>query len=445
MNGGRRAWRWPGVIGRVFARLARDESGVSAVVVGLSLSAMLGAAGLAVDVGLWYTDRRHAQGAADSAAYSAAVDYAANGVASDAESTAYAVAAKYGFVNGSGGVSVAVNTPPQSGNYTASGDHAFEVIISKSEPLFFSALFTKSATIKARAVAEPAVSSTGDYCMEILNNTPGASNVNFSITNGANVDLSQCGIADDGPGSCAISASGGAKITAQSLMVVGNYCTSNGARVVVTGTKTTGGTAVADPYASLSVSSIEGSTNMSCPNGNATNLSGGGQTYNIAPGVFCGGLSIANGVTVNMSPGVYYVVGGTFSLQGGTTTNANGVTIVLTGTSTGGYATANIANGAQLNLTAPTSGDTAGVAIWADAAGPTTNTSTIAGGSSMNVNGALYFPTQTVSFSNGTSNSSACTQLVAYNVTFQGGAKFSNKCANDGIKSINGTKTQIVE
>lgn len=432
--------RW---IGRLLLRFAGDQQGVSAIVVGLSLAAILGFAGLAIDVGLWYADRREAQGAADSAAYSAAVDYAANQSVSQSIATAQAVAVKYGFTTGANGVTVAVNSPPLTGKYTSASLNAFEVIITKKESLFFSSFYLKSASIAARAVALPAGSSGVNYCMEILDSTPGASNINFSITNGAKIDLSSCGIADNGPGSCALSASGGAQIVAQSLSIVGNYCTSNGASVNITGTKATGAPAVANPYASASVSATEGSTNMTCPNNTTTNYSGSGQ-YTINPGVYCGGLSVSNGVTVTMAPGIYYVVGGTFSLQGGTTTTANGVTIILTG-SGNNYATANIADGVDLNLTAPTSGPTSGIAIWADAAGPTTNTSYIAGGASMNVNGALYLPTQKVSFANGSSNSSACTQLIAYDVTFQGGANFTNKCASDGIKSINGTPTQIVE
>jgi Flp pilus assembly protein TadG len=214
------------------ARFAADRRGVSAIVVGLCLAVILGAAGLAVDVGLWYADRRAAQGAADSAAFSAATDYANSSSLTFGAATAKAVAAKYGFTDGSGGVTVTVNTPPSSGNFMSASKHAFEVIITKQEPLFFSRIYLRTAMIKARAVAMPGQSQAGNYCMEILNATPGASNVNFNISNGAQIDLSSCGIADNGPGSCAISASGGAQITVQSLSVVGNYCTSNGARAV---------------------------------------------------------------------------------------------------------------------------------------------------------------------------------------------------------------------
>jgi hypothetical protein len=429
-------------------RFAGDRAGVSAILIGLCLSVMLSAAGLAVDVGLWYADRRAAQGAADAAAYSAAVDYmnSTSPSVSLGRATALAVAAQYGFVNGSGGVTVTVNSPPTSGSYTSASDNAFEVIISKTEPLFFASFDIAAAAIKARAVSVPG--AAGKYCVELLNSTPGALNVNFTLSGAATVDLSSCGIADNGPGSCAISATGGVNIVAKYLSVVGNYCTSGGSTVTITGAKTVGAAAVANPYASLSVSTVEGSTNMTCPNATATTYASGGKTYTISPGVYCGGFTVANGVTVNMNPGIYYIVGGVFSLSGGTTTNANGVTIVLTG-SLLNYATANIQPGANLNVTAPTSGATAGIAMWADANSPIIGaplTSYVAGGGTMLVNGALYFPTQAVNFSNDAYNGSSCTQLVAYNVTFQGGARFTNTCASDGVRAIgSNANTSLVE
>jgi len=431
---------------RFFARFIEDRDGVSAILVGLCFSAMLGGAGLAVDIGLWYADRRDAQGAAEAAAYTAAVDYTNGTSPSVAFSTASAraVAAQYGFTNGTNGVTVTVNSPPTSGNYTAASYYAFEVIITKPETLFFSKLFISAASIKARAVAIPA--TTGLYCMEILNATAGASNVNLTASNGATIDMSKCGIADNGPGSCAMTLSGGAALTMKSLSVVGNYCTSNGATVSVTGTKTTGASAAADPYASLSVSSAEASTGTTISNCNHTNASYNSGSNTISPGVYCGGLGVYNTASVTMSPGVYYIVGGYFTLGSGTTTTANGVTIIMTGSGSN-YAQADIANGVTFNITAPTTGYTAGIAMWADAASPTTDSATLAGGATMNVTGALYFPTQTVSISNGASNGSSCTQLIAYDVTFSGSGDFSDSgCTATGAKPIGGqAKPQIVE
>ena len=52
--------------------------------------------------------------------------------------------------------------------------------------------------------------------------------------------------------------------------------------------------------------------------------------------------------------------------------------------------------------------------------------------------GALYFPKQTVSYSNGTTTSS-CTQLLAYDITFVGGSVFNSNCGTAGVKSIGGS------
>lgn len=418
------------------ARFFANQAGVSAILVGLCLAAILGAAGLAVDVGLWYADRRAAQGAADAAAYSAAVDYTKSSSPSVAFSTASAkaVAAQYGFVNGASGVTVVVNSPPLNGAFKTGTATAFEVIITKPETLFLSSLFINSASVAARAVG--LTGSNGNYCVEVLNTTAGASNLTFtSGASGATIDLSDCGIADNGPGSSAINVSQSASIIAQTLSVVGNVYVGSGSSVTVSGTKTTGASALANPYSSMSVTTVEGSTNMTCPNSTATSFSTSGQTYNLSPGVYCSGFTLANGATANLSAGVYYVAGGTFSLAANSTLTGAGVTIILTKNGSA-YATANIASTANVSLTAPTTGSTAGLAIWADGAGPTSNTSILGGGASMVINGALYFPTQTVDFANGASNSAACTQLIAYNVVFQGGANFMNKCASNGVKPI---------
>src|SRR5580658_7820360 len=95
--------------------LGRDESGASAMVVGLSMTAMLGFAGMAVDVGVWYADRRTVQDAADSAAFSGAKDLYAGDTTAGAQANAIAVATQYGYTNAVGGATVTVNSPPASG------------------------------------------------------------------------------------------------------------------------------------------------------------------------------------------------------------------------------------------------------------------------------------------------------------------------------------------
>lgn len=120
----------------------------------LSATILIGCAGLGAEVALWYIDKRAAQNAADTAAYSALIAYHA-GETTDFAATAKAVAAQYGFLDAQGGVSVAVNQPPQSGPH--SGDPtAIEVIISAPEVPLFSKLFLSAPSVVARAVAASA-------------------------------------------------------------------------------------------------------------------------------------------------------------------------------------------------------------------------------------------------------------------------------------------------
>jgi hypothetical protein len=423
------------------ARLARNESGATAVVVGLSMTALMGGAALALDIGLWYNDKRIAQGAADSAAYSAAVDYAAGDTAANVAATAKAIAAQYGQLDGSNGVTVTVNRPPQSGTHMSTTG-AIEIIIRRTETPLFSSFFTNSAAVASRAVAVPATSSTGPkYCVLALDPAAATtvSTAGVSASNGVVIDMSTCGLQVNATGSDALYVSGGATIKAATVSISGNYTISNGASLQVSGTTTTSAPTVADPYATVTVP-----TPGTCA---ATNSWGGGGTYTISPGTYCNGMTISNGATVTMNAGVYIVDRGTFSLTGGATLIATaGVTIVLTSSSGSNYATASISNGTTINITAPSSGATKGLAFFQDRRAEASGADNFAGGSSTTVNGAIYFPAQMVNFSNGASVAT-CTQLIAYRVTYTGGAKFMDDCTGYGTTEIgsSATATSLVE
>jgi Flp pilus assembly protein TadG len=417
------------------SRLARDRAGVTAVVIGLSMTALMGFAGLAVDVGLWYNDIRTAQGAVDSAAYSAAIDYAAGDNAAGITATVDAITAQYGLTNGAGGVTVTVNQPPLSGTHTATTG-AVEVILQKTETRFFASLFMNSAAISARAVAAPGTTG-GNYCIETLDTTPATTTA--SLVGGLTLDLSQCGIQVNAPGASALSLTQGAVLKANTVSIVGGDAVNQGAKI--TGTVTKSAPSQADPYSGVTMPTTSGTGTCL-----SSNYSSGGTKYQLSPGVYCGGLNIGNGASATLSPGVYIVQGGKFSLQGGTTVTGTGVTIVLTG-SGNNYATVNIANNATLNLTAPTTGTTAGLAIFQDPNAPSTGnkTSNAFGGGTVNVTGALYFPHEAVAFNGAVAVNSSCTQLIAYDVSFSGNAKFGNSCAGTGVKGIGASPTKLVE
>jgi Flp pilus assembly protein TadG len=418
-------------------RFARNEQGVSAVVIGIGLTIMMGGAGLAIDIGLWYNDKRVAQGAADSAAFSAAVDYAAGDTATGAAAAAKAITAQYGMTNGSNGVTVTVNQPPRTGS-NSSNSSAIEVIVQKTETRFFAGLFMNSAAVSARAVAI-AGSSVAKYCILALDPTPATSvsTAGIGITGGATVDASACGFQVNATGPDALYLTGGAHLYATSLSVVGNYSVTGGSTMTVTGTTTTSASSISDPYAGVAVPSPG-----ACA---ATNTYGFG-TWTLSPTTYCNGLTLQGGGSFTMNPGVYIIDRGNFHLGNGATLNAmSGVTIVLTSSSGSNYATATIDGGTTLNITAPTTGATKGLAIFQDRRAALSGVDTITGGAALNVTGALYFPNQVVNYQGGTTTTALCTQLIAYRINYTGGTKFNNSCAGTGVIGIGTAATTLVE
>ena len=418
---------------QTLARFARDDSGASAVVIALCMTVLMGFAGMAVDVGVWYADKRSAQGAADAAAFSGAVDGATGDSNDRVVATAKAIAAQYGFTDGTGGVSVTVNTPPTSGTHQTAG--AVEVIVAKTENPMLTTFFVNAASIKARAVAL-AGSNGGNYCVLALDPESGASvTTDIGLTGNATVDTSKCGMYVNGAGSSALTVGGSSTLLAKYLSIVGNYTTSGSGSLTVSGTKTTGASPVADPYASLATP-----TPGACAGSNSFQ-----GTVTIQPGTYCNGFSANAGASVTMSPGVYVIDRGTFSLNGNSTVTGTGVTIVLTSSTGANYATMSINGGAVFHVTAPSSGATAGLAIVSDRNAPTSTVSTLNGGSTMWMTGAVYFPTQTVTFTGGNNTSSSCTQLIAYHIRYSGNSAFDINCAGVGVTQIGATATTLVE
>jgi hypothetical protein len=133
----------------LFLRFRRDQSGNYLIIMGLMMPVLIGCVGLATDYGLWLHTHQSMQGAADSAAISAATA----GITNSPSTQANAVTASYGFVSGADGVIVTVNRPPHSGLHTAQQE-AIEVIVQQPQTPMFSAVFSSQPfTISARAVA----------------------------------------------------------------------------------------------------------------------------------------------------------------------------------------------------------------------------------------------------------------------------------------------------
>jgi hypothetical protein len=418
--------------GRLALRsLIGDRRGGVAVTTGLLVPVLLGFTGLGTEVGIWMYARQSLQGAADSAALSAAVTITA-GNANKATGEARLAAAQYGYIDGTGGFSLTINNPPTSGNFAAN-NKAIEVIVAQPQPRLFTAMFlTGDVTVRARAVSLAGMQ--GNACVLALD--PSAKGA-LTATGTSSVNLNGCSIAVNSVDpSAALLTQGSAIITTDSANIVGGVTDSGSSKIVATNGITTGAAPTADPYNGTTVPTVG-----SCDH---TNFSAGG-TVTLTPGVFCGGFKLTSGANVTLSPGTYIINGGAFAISGGSTLSGSGVTLVFTGSAATGYASANVNGGATVSLSAPTTGNFAGLAIFADPAAPSSTSFTFNGGSSQNISGAIYAPSAAVTYTGGSTTGANCTQLVARAVTFAGNAVLNQNCAGTGTRNIGTIRSALVE
>ena len=411
---------------RLALRFRRDERGSYLIMTALLAPALVGIVGLSTDYGLWMQTQRAMQNAADSAAASAATAYATSNTNSATQ--AKAVASSYGFVDGTGGVTVTVNRPPTTGNYTTNSG-AIEVIITGTRTAYFSRIISSdSGTIKARAVG--LASGNGSGCVLALDTTASGADTE---TGNTNVILNGCSLYDNSNNSSALRIVGAATLSAQSVNVVGGI-SGTSAITTVSGIFT-GVTPAVDPYASVAMPAATGTLNTSC-------CSSG--TY--SPGIYRNGMSLNAHANVTLNPGTYYLQGD-LSVNGNATLSGTGVTLVFTSSNGTSYAGATINGGASVSLTAPTSGTFSGIAMFGDRSMDLGHSFTFNGGSTQNMIGAVYLPKAAVKYAGGstTDTVNTCTQLIADTMTFNGNANFNANCTGVGTGQITNLKVTLVE
>ena len=102
-----------------------------------------------------------------------------------------------------------------------------------------------------------------------------------------------------------------------------------------------------NPYARLAVPSYSGCTR------NNYQLDKRAETV---PPVYCGGIEVAGGATLNLEPGAYILDQGNFAVGGTATVNGAGVTIILTSRTGSSYGTVDIRGGSTIAISAPIDG-----------------------------------------------------------------------------------------
>lgn len=406
----------------------------------LMLPILIGFVGLAIDVGAWQAEKRNMQGAVDRAAYSAATAAVGGATKSQAIVEAKAEMASAGYSDGLGGVAITVNNPASAGSF-ASDPTSWEVIATKPQSLYFSAIFLSQApSVSVRAVAVKG-SKPSPGC--ILTLDPAASYAT-TFTNNAQVTDPACAVYTNSSSANALLCDNNCSIASDTYTVGGNLVTNHG--TLAGKTNATGVPITPDPYASVPVPS---SASLPCTYTSTVTIK---SNQVINPGVYCGGINVNANNVLTLNPGTYYIkkffnMGGNSVLQA-----TDGVTLVLLDDACLGDGTCKkekgLGNNITVNLTAPTSGTYAGIAIYAQGIKDTYQE--FNNNAALNIQGAIYAPGDSLNFhNNALFNSNMCAQIVAGRVYFENNATMGTDCANTGVNTIvgkgNGKKTKLVE
>lgn len=401
-------------------RFTQSQRGAILPLVALALPVMLGFTGLAVDVGLRWSQQEAMQIAADTAALNGVTAVAANQAlrATTCPADVTTAAATGGFVNGVNNTTVS-QTGCSSGNYvtvTITRNTTFPFI--KAFTTLFGGSFPANGwQTGANATARAIISDL--YCSLSLGNVDQATYLSGSTT----WQSTKCGIADNSTTSCSLYASGSATISAP-VATAGGAC-----GVQVSGLDLLYSRAVDDPFANNSTFQTQIGTGYPTTSPQTINPSSavGKGTQQLAPGRYA---SIPNGATLNLqSNGVYYFDSVTNNATSVTGTN---VTIIFKSDATFPN------NMPTFNVTPPSGAGTfQGVSI----ASLSSSEFKLVGGA--NISGSIYFPNAPLVFSGNSGQS--CLQFIGYTVKFTGSSNMVNDTSNCAFFSGTQIKRRILQ
>jgi hypothetical protein len=413
-------------------RFRADDRGAVSVIMGVLMVPLVGVLALGFEVSNWYMVTRGMQNAADAAAIAAATNGGAN---YDVE--AKAVAATYGFVDGTNTVSVAVsNTAACPGG----GNTCYSVSITGFVPLYLSQVlgFRGDPNLDGmleKKLTSAAVAKAGttpqDVCLLALASSGAAQGIRTNGAPFANMN------------GCDSMSNTGAQCNGHNLGLGISFAVGSN---IGCGAKQLPSPALADPYnhlksniPALSASPCAGNFPQESRHGNSYSVATSNQlsgTLSLTSGnnFKCGDQMLTADTVINTPVGqsaVLIVENGQLDLNGYklTTSNGSAVTIVFSGTNgayTHGPADNTNGPGGVLDITAPgpNSGPWSGVAIYQDPS-LTTGVDVSAAGNSptWNITGLIYMPHATITLKGAIdkgTNGKSCVVMVADNFQISG-------------------------
>ena len=391
-----------------------SEKGQSLVLIVLGAIALFAFAALAIDGSRIFSDRRHAQNAADTAALDAAL-VKTRGGSWQAEGLERALS--NGYNNNGTTNDVVFYNPPVDGPYQGNNEY-IQVKIRSDVDLFFARIIGRRKAInyvQAVARAMPSKYDEMFYGNAVVGLSPTdcravtyQGNANTTVSGGGIFVMSNC------PSAAFFNNSSAAQLTAPSLCAVGGIDYEPSALNV--GSIRTGcqpPPPIAEPNPQC--------TRAATKSGNA-----------LSPGTWTGQFPPAG---VNTLESGVYCVDGDFRLNGGQTLSGSGVVIRMDD------GVINWNGGATVHLSAPSGGPFAGLLLYMPSA---TNCSTITlnGNAGSTIEGTILAPCAEINVE-GTGDSGIIGQVVGYEVNLSGNS--ANSIHYDNQKRYNALIQPAIE
>lgn len=364
-----------------------SRRGAIVVIVAACLTLLLVCAAISLDGGGLLEQRRRTQAAADASAMAAAEELFRNypthnglDVAGTATSRALAIASSNGFSNDGTSFIVTVRMSPQTylggpnkGNTLPAG--YVEVTVQRNQPRYFSAVIgSGTIPVSARAVARGqwAPALVGIHVLDLHERSAlrATGNGTATVTGGAAV------IVNSDDSDAAANTTGNATLDAPKFSIVGGISGGGFIGVVKTGEEPQ-----PDPLRFIPEPNPD---NYISQSNNPTHYSNGNHT--LQPGVYRGGITVSGKANLTMTPGIYYMDGGGFSMSG--QGNLIGMGVMIYNAPRGPSDTISITGSGAVTLTPPTSGIYKGMTLFQERSA--TQQMNIVGNGSFSAAGTFY-------------------------------------------------------
>ena len=331
------------------------ERGQALIMIALAAVVLFGLAALAIDGSILFSDRRHAQNAADTAALAAAL---AKTRGKDYITAGFSRATSNGYDNnGTSNVVVISTSKTDKGNCADTGMDITVTITSHVNTTFARILgwtqLTNIVTSTARACdvagGKPLYAGSSVWSTKSGVACNGTSSENIHNGGTGNVNLYGGGLGSANADPDCVNLNGGDTQLLQNGSDCADITTAASSAPKLGGV---GGTCSSSPNTNATFSDPPADLGITC-NGNAT-VSGN----TMSPGNYTGSFPPANVTT--LKPGTYCIWAGNqnFKLNGGDTLTGTGVTIVMNSGSI------DWGGNSSVQLTAPTTGNYKGLLIY---------------------------------------------------------------------------------